>query len=109
MSQRNVRRAVLFVILAGSLALPGGALARGSVRGRGDVRTSPAPAGWVGLLGGWLKEGCGIDPWGLCKTVFSPGSSNEEGCIIDPWGRCAPPTSHAGCGTDPWGTCEWSR
>jgi len=35
----------------------------------------------------WAKEGCHIDPNGLCG-VPGPANQVEEGCNIDPNGRC---------------------
>ena len=71
---------------------------------------------WSYLAGRSGKEGCGLDPSGLCKSnpseqdagcgldpsgCESPNSSIKNGCEIDPHGGCA----YAGCGIDPHGAC----
>jgi hypothetical protein len=66
---------------------------------------------WSWLTGAWLKEGCGIDPWGLCKAEAPPLESVDAECLVDLWGRCTAlidpqPTTEAGCGIDPWGQCK---
>jgi hypothetical protein len=65
---------------------------------------TPAPPGlfdrlWALLSARWsaavslpaqrqTKEGCGMDPNGLCKTAPQPQS--EAGCGMDPSGQCNP-------------------
>jgi hypothetical protein len=39
---------------------------------------------WSFITGGWMKEGCMIDPDGRCVTPVQ----TKEGCTIEPDGRC---------------------
>ena len=39
---------------------------------------------WSFMTGGWMKEGCQIDPGGRYVTALP----TKEGCQIDPFGRC---------------------
>jgi hypothetical protein len=43
---------------------------------------------WSWLLGdSFVKEGCGIDPWGQSQCSPPPQAVEpESGCGIDPWG-----------------------
>jgi hypothetical protein len=107
------------------LAAPAGAAPRGT--GVVVVGGIPALSGPVAdwLLGWWLratgwgartaapklinqpKNGCVIDPHGLCVTGASTPS--EAGCIADPDGHCiggATTFSDAGCILDPSGHCR---
>ena len=44
---------------------------------------------WSFLRNVWSKEGCHIDPNGLCSSGKDQPSSNaKSGCAIDPFGRC---------------------
>lgn len=70
---------------------------------------NPLVVFWNYIVGFWDKEGCGLDPSGMCKT--STGS--DAGCGIDPSG-CTSSTNttggsttdqEAGCGLDPNGRC----
>jgi hypothetical protein len=60
---------------------------------------APSAAAWP------AKEGCGMDPNGLCKGAAP--SRTEEGCGADPNGHCpaTAPRTGAGCGADPSGLC----
>ena len=61
---------------------------------------------WRVLAQVWEKEGCRIDPDGLC--VPEAPVNTKAGCLIDPNGRCLPPvpaTTEAGCYIDPFGRC----
>lgn len=67
---------------------------------------------WNSFLALLAKEGCNIDPHGLC--VYKPSPTAEAGCTIDPHGGCAEvqgstlnlqPRMEAGCGADPHGGC----
>lgn len=54
-----------------------------------------------------IKEGCGFDPSGQCKTSTPP--QTKAGCGADPSGQCktsTPPQTDAGCGFDPDGQCH---
>src|SRR4051812_21584432 len=57
---------------------------------------------WRFITGGWIKEGCQIDPGGRCV----PPLPTKEGCNIDANGHCLPavPTK-TGCQIDPSGQC----
>jgi hypothetical protein len=111
---------VVLFLLAALLTAPwasaaprhgGGRPARASVVGAiPDVLVQA----WRFLTGIWNKEGCHIDPNGLCVTmtapISSPLSSVDTGCNIDPDGRChtsTAPVSSAdtGCQIDPFGRC----
>lgn len=65
---------------------------------------------WKVITGGWMKEGCNIDPFGRCVTPVQ----TKTGCTIEPDGRCIPtsapvssPLNSAdlGCQIDPGGRC----
>jgi hypothetical protein len=57
---------------------------------------------WRFITGGWIKEGCQIDPSGRCITTLP----TKEGCNIDPSGRCLPPLpTKTGCTIEPDGRC----
>jgi hypothetical protein len=64
---------------------------------------------WRFITGGWMKEGCQLDPGGRCVTPLP----TKEGCHIDPSGYCLPASapvsplnsSDLGCQIDPGGHC----
>src|SRR3954467_8880530 len=65
---------------------------------------------WRFITGGWMKEGCNIDPDGRCVTTLP----TKEGCNIDPSGYCLPGSpqvaspstwTDVGCNIDPNGHC----
>jgi hypothetical protein len=43
------------------------------------------------FLSVWEKNGCAIDPHGLCQpsNVTAPQPTADNGCAIDPGGRCS--------------------
>ena len=43
---------------------------------------------WSWLSGDlFVKEGCGIDPWGQSQCSPTPQAVEpESGCVVDPWG-----------------------
>ena len=55
---------------------------------------------WRFMTGGWMKEGCNIDPDGRCVTTSTPVDRADRrrvrrpvlptkiGCTIEPDGRC---------------------
>src|SRR4051794_24884950 len=57
---------------------------------------------WRFMTGGWMKEGCQIDPSGRCVTALP----TKEGCNIDPNGRCVTLPTKEGCNIDPDGRCR---
>ena len=118
MFRTSLPKLVLVLVLVTALAAPLTGWAAGRRFSSDDtwVRTeNPLVMLWSYLTGLFEKEGCGIDPNGLCKnsTATSP-TTTKEGCGIDPDGRCAPAPSpsgstatnqDAGCGIDPSGGC----
>jgi hypothetical protein len=42
---------------------------------------------WDRLSSLWSKNGCQIDPNGLCKSAPAP-ATGDNGCGIDPSGQC---------------------
>jgi len=36
----------------------------------------------------YAKEGCGLDPWGVCKSAPVQPPQTDSGCGLDPWGAC---------------------
>jgi len=122
MSRISLPKLVLVFALATALAVPsmgwsaGRRIPNDSTWARGSVTTNLMVAFWNYVTGLWGKEGCGIDPHGLCGTSTATSPTNaKEGCGIDPDGRCAPTPSSsgsgsttnqdAGCGLDPNGGC----
>jgi hypothetical protein len=94
MFRRRLLRTLAVLVVSLALTTP---LCEAASRGRAS-RISPASAHlgileWVTNL--WAKNGCSLDPGGLCApnpTSHSlppvpSGSSLEEGCSIDPGGR----------------------
>jgi len=86
----------MFAVLLVSLALTT-PLCEAASRGRAS-RPSPASTHlgiWAWVTSVWAKNGCSLDPGGLCATnstsqPLAPvpsGSSLEEGCALDPGGR----------------------
>ena len=56
---------------------------------------------WRVLAGFWTKNGCSVDPSGICLPA-------KNGCSVDPDGRCLPAattTLDNGCSLDPDGRC----
>jgi hypothetical protein len=63
---------------------------------------------WSILTQPWGKNGCSVDPDGLCQLQAGT-SSGDNGCQVDPSGRCLQgkrldPTKN-GCSVDPSGQC----
>ncbi len=75
---------------------------------------NPIVVFWNYIVGFWDKEGCGIDPSGMCTADPSTTEpTTKNGCGLDPHG-CTSSTSptdgsttnqDAGCGIDPHGGC----
>jgi hypothetical protein len=56
---------------------------------------------WSLLASFWTKNGCSLDPSGVCLPA-------KNGCQVDPSGRCLPAattTLDNGCSLDPDGRC----
>lgn len=104
MFHNHLRRKIVLVLLAITLAAP---LASAAGHRSSSPRTpeaSPAPLSLMGKLWSvftrlWQKTGCHIDPSGLCAPAPASTLSNEvdEGCHIDPSG------GDTGCQIDPSG------
>jgi hypothetical protein len=94
MFRRRLFRTFALLVVSVALTTP---LCEAASRGRAS---RPAPASthlgiWTWVTSLWAKNGCSIDPGGLCATnptshSLAPvpsGSSLEEGCSLDPGGR----------------------
>ena len=113
MSRISLPKLVLVLVLATLLAAPSTGWAAGR-RFSSDGTWSRSSAledlrvtFWSYLVGLREKEGCGLDPHGLCKASSSTTSNSDAGCGIDPSG-CELPngdttTTKNGCGIDPHG------
>ena len=106
MSRISLPKLALVLVLATVLAAPSAGWSAGrrfssdSTWARGSVTTNLMVAFWSYVTSLWGKEGCGIDPNGLC-------TSSDAGCGLDPHG-CEPASSDTttpknGCGIDPHG------
>jgi hypothetical protein len=63
---------------------------------------------WNALVSLWAKNGCHIDPNGLCSPVSGTGGSGQgvsadNGCHLDPSGCAAAVALDNGCRIDPDG------
>lgn len=108
MSRISLPKLVLVLFLATLLAVPSAGWSAGrrfssdsTWTGR-SVTTNLMITLWKYVTGLWGKEGCGLDPSGMCKN-------SEAGCGLDPSG-CGSTNSDAttspnGCGLDPHGNC----
>jgi hypothetical protein len=107
MSNVSIRRKIFVLIILVALATTPWASARGPQPGKPRaaqaVEDVPLLGNfWSFLRSFWEKEGCHIDPWGVCMDEPAP----EIGCNIDPNGHCInEPTPKIGCHIDPWGNC----
>ncbi|MEO6193890.1 MAG: hypothetical protein ABIS20_12830 [Thermoanaerobaculia bacterium] len=92
--------AVLFALLLASTAVS--AEPRGPHRARTVASDSMESFSrfWRVLAGFWTKNGCSLDPSGICLPKATP---TENGCSADPDGRCLPTKN--GCSADPSGSC----
>ncbi|HVT14733.1 MAG TPA: hypothetical protein VHQ90_00950 [Thermoanaerobaculia bacterium] len=122
------RRAVLLPVLAAlallaALAAPGSAAAAfrpGAAPPRLETALPALPeflvGAWRWLAAAWSKEGCGIDPGGVCvKTPAPPPapSRSDSGCTVDPGALCTKrfvtrppvPRPDGGCTLYPDGRC----
>src|SRR5437762_14067259 len=100
MRTASLRRKTVVLLLIAVLAVP-----LASAAGPHSESSGPASAAllsplelldhfWSFLRGAWSKEGCNIDPSGLCSTGTSqPPVQTKEGCHIDPDGQCSTGTS----------------
>ena len=97
----SFRRNIAVVVLLLAFAAP--CVWASEVRTRSESNTvrhadSSSQAGWVSfsriwslLVHAWSKNGCSIDPDGLCKTQQRSADitmSSDNGCSLDPDGRC---------------------
>jgi hypothetical protein len=109
----RLRHLTLAILLA-SILLSTAALAR-PLPGPSPRRTVAAASApldlfgrlWSFLSGLWSKNGCSVDPNGLCTP--SPTPTSENGCGADPDGHClsgsTTSTADNGCSADPNGHC----
>jgi hypothetical protein len=83
MSHPIVRRLVVVLALSALLGSPATSLAAGprstARHSRAQTAAARAPMSWLwnALVRGWEKEGCRIDPNGLCITVAAPVSGDN--------------------------------
>lgn len=108
--------AVLLLLLAAILAAPLAAAAAPRTEGP-RLSTATAPdsfdlldRAWSFLRKVWSKEGCSINPNGLC---WQPPAQTKDSCSINPDGQCKPGTkspppaqTKTSCGIDPSGQCK---
>ena len=100
----NLSRAAALLVLCAFLASP----LTAAPKFRSESSTTAAADDFFGRLRGalssiWSKNGCQIDPFGLCGTA-------KNGCQLDPHGRCldkadTPVNTKNGCQLDPNGRC----
>ncbi len=96
MSKPIVRRLIAVLALSALLGSP--ATSWAASRSHSAARHSRAQAAaqtplswlWNALVSGREKEGCRIDPNGLCLP--NSQKSLDNGCSLDPYGRCIPGT-----------------
>ena len=93
----SFRRTILLLLLAAVLATPwASAAGPRAAESPSAQAVESAPLDllgrvWSFLRNAWSKEGCHIDPSGLCSTGTSqPPPQTKEGCNIDPSGQCRP-------------------
>ncbi|HSK74851.1 MAG TPA: hypothetical protein VLQ45_00205 [Thermoanaerobaculia bacterium] len=95
MTCTGFRRKTVLLLLAAVLLFPWAAFAgpqTGSPRAA-HVSTSTfldlLARAWGSLAATWEKEGCHLDPSGLCTPVTpEPTIQTDTGCHIDPHGGC---------------------
>jgi hypothetical protein len=118
---KAARRTVLLLLVAVLLALPGAVSAAGlqSPRTARAILYDPLDL-FSHLWSLFRKEGCNIDPNGLCAPKNGCGidpdglCAPKNGCSVDPDGRCLPhgsslATGDNGCEFDPSGRCRESQ
>jgi len=90
------RKTTLLLLLAAILAAPWASAA--GPRNPPDAAGPAQAAEWASLelfgrlwsfLWSWSKEGCHLDPNGLCSSS-KPQPPTKTGCHVDPDGRCVP-------------------
>jgi hypothetical protein len=112
MSRRSLSRVVLLGVLV--LLLSGPTLYAGE-----PFRIGPFSVASEGILTQfwsfvssiWAKNGCEIDPNGVCVLSPATATSSDNGCGLDPDGHCLTglstlQPSENGCGLDPDGRCR---
>lgn len=113
MSRIPLARRVVVLLLIVAVAAP---LVAAPIHRSEPVRfeaAAPLVGLWTWLSHAWAKNGCAIDPHGICllSTVPAPPAGVDNGCGLDPWGRCPQaasplPAADNGCGLDPGGRCK---
>lgn len=93
MSKLIVRRLIVVLALSALLGSPATSLAGPRSTARPSrtqaVAQTPLSRFWNSLVRAWEKEGCRIDPNGLCTTIIPPETA-DAGCSADPYGHCLP-------------------
>jgi hypothetical protein len=90
----SFRRKIAFLALAAVLAAPSIIAAGPRTEVRQPARAVESPSVnllervWSFLRNAWSKEGCHIDPDGVCTD--QPPVQSDTGCHIDPNGICVP-------------------
>ena len=96
MRTASFRRKTLLLLLVAVLATPW-TLAADPPRESSRLAKTAAPVpyellrrAWSFLQSAWSKEGCHIDPSGLCLSAPAqqPTTETDSGCRIDPSGLC---------------------
>ena len=96
MRTASFRRKTLLLLLVAVLATPWPLAADPPQASSRPAKTAaPAPfellrRAWSFLQSAWSKEGCRIDPSGLCLSAPAqqPTLQTDTGCAIDPGGLC---------------------
>ena len=110
MHRSNLSRVALWMVLTLLLAVPSlyaGEPARSGATARASWDFLARV--WEVFSSVWSKNGCRIDPSGLCVAHQSSPAPSENGCGIDPNGLCVqstPTASKNGCRIDPDGLCR---
>lgn len=87
----SFRRKTLLLLLAAILATPFSLAAEPRpAKAAEPARFELWSRAWSFLWSFWNKEGCRIDPSGLCvsEPAQQPTSETDIGCQIDPSGLC---------------------
>jgi hypothetical protein len=94
-------RLLTTLLVAAALSTP--AFSREVPRRAAERPKAAAPAGhggvlaelWKSLANVWAEvatgeSGCGIDPYGTCRTTTQKLPTGDNGCTADPYGICRP-------------------
>jgi hypothetical protein len=108
-----IRRTVVGLVVGLCLLTPLASAAQRPQQTRIERFSLPTPSelfagAWRLLSRVWSKEGCMIDPHGICVPKATVVPSSDAGCGLDPYGHCIDAGSSTldnGCGLDPHGGC----